>query len=70
MSVETVNFNKSPLPLEYLGRKVRFVGTPDEPEWVAVDVGDILGIENIRAAIVTVHRSGLSLALFPRILAS
>lgn len=29
-------------------REVRFVGTPDKPEWVAADVGAVLEIQNIR----------------------
>ena len=28
--------------------QVRFVGTPDQPEWVAQDVGTILELQNIR----------------------
>ena len=29
-------------------QQVRFVGTPDQPEWVAQDVGTILELQNIR----------------------
>lgn len=40
-----------PLHLKYNGRRVRFVGTPDAPAWVAQDVCDILGIENVSSAV-------------------
>jgi hypothetical protein len=33
------------------GQDVRFVGTPDKPEWVAQDVCNILGIQNASDAI-------------------
>jgi prophage antirepressor-like protein len=29
-------------------REVRFIGTPEQPEWVAQDVGIALDIQNIR----------------------
>jgi prophage antirepressor-like protein len=32
------------------GKPVRFVGTAEKPEWVAVDVCDVLGIVNSRSA--------------------
>ena len=32
----------------YDGQEVRVVGTPDNPMWVARDVAEILGIDNIR----------------------
>lgn len=31
---------------EFEGYNVRFVGTPDEPEWIAKDVCEVLGIKN------------------------
>lgn len=31
---------------QFDGQEVRFVGTPDKPEWVAQDVCNILGIQN------------------------
>jgi len=40
-----------PLNLEFEGKRVRFVGTPDKPEWIAQDVCDILGIESASRAI-------------------
>jgi prophage antirepressor-like protein len=41
-----------PLNLDFEGKRVRFVGTPDKPEWVAQDVGDILDIENVSRSLV------------------
>lgn len=35
----------------FQGHDVRFVGTPDKPEWVAKDVCDVLGINNSREAL-------------------
>ena len=35
----------------FQGHDVRFVGTPDKPEWVAKDVCDVLGISNSREAL-------------------
>ncbi|MEH1922847.1 BRO-N domain-containing protein [Nostoc sp.] len=29
------------------GQEVRFVGTPEKPEWVAQDVANVLGIKNV-----------------------
>jgi prophage antirepressor-like protein len=40
-----------PLNLDFEGHRVRFVGTAENPEWVAVDVCDVLGIENSRDAV-------------------
>ncbi len=37
--------------LTFEGRRVRFVGTADIPEWIAQDVGDVLGIENVSRAL-------------------
>lgn len=45
------NNTGSLLNLDYGKRRVRVVGDPDNPQWVAVDVCDILGIANSRAAI-------------------
>ncbi len=37
------------LDLEYEGgRKCRMAGTTDRPEWIAQDVGDLLGLKNVR----------------------
>lgn len=33
---------------DFENKPVRFVGTAEAPEWVAQDVGDILGLKNIR----------------------
>lgn len=38
--------NKGMEPFQFEEYEVRFVGTPDEPEWVAKDVCDVLGIKN------------------------
>lgn len=35
------------LDLSFGGRRVRVVGDPDNPQWVAVDVCDILDIKNV-----------------------
>ena len=35
-------------------QQVRFVGTPDQPEWVAQDVGTILELQNIRQLLTKV----------------
>ena len=51
MPVVATNFNKSPLDLAYEGRKLRFVGTQDVPEWIAVDVCDALDLKNASQAI-------------------
>jgi hypothetical protein len=40
--------NPSPIQLDYHGRRVRMVGTPERPEWVAADVCAVLGIGNPR----------------------
>lgn len=32
--------------IEFESKTVRFVGTPENPEWVAVDICDVLGIKN------------------------
>ena len=39
------------ISLDFQGTRVRFVGTPDNPAWVAQDVCDALDIENARQAI-------------------
>jgi prophage antirepressor-like protein len=43
--------SQAPLNLNFEGQRVRIVGTPDKPEWVAQDVCNVLGIENARHAI-------------------
>jgi prophage antirepressor-like protein len=43
--------SQPPLNLKFEGRRVRFVGTSNSPEWVAQDVCDILGIENVSRAL-------------------
>jgi len=40
-----------PLNLNFEGRRLRFVGTPDKPAWIAQDVCDILEIESARSAL-------------------
>ena len=40
-----------PVILNFEGRRVRFVGTQDKPEWVAQDVCDVVGIENASQAL-------------------
>lgn len=37
--------------LKFEGKRVRFVGTPDSPEWIAQDVCDVIGIEHVSRAI-------------------
>lgn len=39
------------LNLDFEGRRVRIVGTTENPQWVAVDVCDVLDIVNSRSAI-------------------
>lgn len=39
------------LVIEFEGSKIRCVGTPDRPEWVAADVCRVLGINNPRQAV-------------------
>lgn len=41
----------APMILDYEGHRVRFVGTPEIPEWVAQDACAILGIENVSQAL-------------------
>lgn len=36
------------LPLKYGTHEVRTVGTQDRPEWIAADVGAVLGLKNVR----------------------
>jgi prophage antirepressor-like protein len=36
--------SQPPLNLSFEGRRVRFVGTPDKPEWIAQDVCDVIDI--------------------------
>ena len=38
----------SPQVFEFEGHRVRFVGTPSKPQWVADDIGEVLGIQNVR----------------------
>lgn len=33
--------------LEFEGRKIRMAGTPENPQWVAIDVCDMLEIQNV-----------------------
>lgn len=39
------------LALNFEGKRIRFVGTSDVPEWVAVDVCDCMGIDNVSRAV-------------------
>ncbi len=41
----------APLSLSFEGRRVRFVGTADKPEWIAQDVCDAIGIASAADAI-------------------
>jgi len=43
--------SQAPLNLSFEGRRVRFVGTADKPEWVAQDVCNILAIDNVSQAL-------------------
>lgn len=43
--------SQPPLNLNYEGRRIRFVGTPDKPEWIAQDIANILGIEQVSRAL-------------------
>lgn len=43
--------NPTPIDLTFEGKKVRFVGTAERPEWIAQDVCDALDIVNSRSAI-------------------
>lgn len=43
--------SQAPLNLTFEGRRVRFVGTADRPEWIAQDVCDVLGIESASRAL-------------------
>ncbi len=45
------NLSQLTLALKYEGRRIRVVGTPDNPEFVALDVCDHLGLTNPSAAI-------------------
>jgi prophage antirepressor-like protein len=40
-------YSQPPINLEFEGRRVRFVGTAEKPEWVAQDVCDVIGLENV-----------------------
>jgi prophage antirepressor-like protein len=40
--------NSLQLQLRFEDRPVRCVGTAERPEWVVADVGDVLGIKNVR----------------------
>lgn len=51
MSIFLPESSQGPLSLEFEGKRVRFVGTPDEPAWIAQDVCDVLGIDNGRQAV-------------------
>lgn len=39
--------SSSPSIFEFEGRQIRFVGSPESPEWVAADVGEALEIRNV-----------------------
>src|SRR5579862_6204405 len=41
----------APMVLDYEGRRIRFVGTAENPEWIAQDVCDVLDIDNARQAL-------------------
>lgn len=41
----------SPVVLDFQGKSVRFVGTQDNPEWVAADVCEALGLSNPRSSL-------------------
>ncbi|HVS38621.1 MAG TPA: Bro-N domain-containing protein [Gemmataceae bacterium] len=40
-------FSQAPINREFEGHRVRFVGTAEKPEWVAQDVCDVIGLENV-----------------------
>ena len=42
---------------------VRFVGTPENPEWVAADIGKVLGLANIRVNLASMegYQKGVSI---------
>jgi prophage antirepressor-like protein len=44
-------FSQAPINLEFEGRRVRFVGTPEKPEWIAQDVCYVLDIASAADAI-------------------
>jgi prophage antirepressor-like protein len=44
-------FSQPPINLDFEGRRIRFVGTAERPEWIAQDICDILEIESARSAI-------------------
>jgi prophage antirepressor-like protein len=44
-------FSQAPLNLNFEGRRVRFVGTADKPEWIAQDACDAIGIDNVSRAL-------------------
>ena len=41
------------LSLDYHGEPVRMTGTADRPEWVAADVGRVLGLVNVRTSLAS-----------------
>ena len=43
------------LTLDFEGKRIRFVGTPEHPAWLAVDVCDVLGIVNASQATRNVY---------------
>jgi prophage antirepressor-like protein len=43
--------SQAPLDLTFDGKRVRFVGTADKPEWIAQDVCNILEIESVSRAL-------------------
>lgn len=51
LTIPATTANQSPVVLDFQGKPVRFVGTPEKPEWIAADVCDVLGLTNSRKAI-------------------
>jgi prophage antirepressor-like protein len=43
--------SQAPINLAFEGKRVRFIGTPEKPEWVAQDVCDVIGIASARDAV-------------------
>lgn len=49
--MEATTTNSQPFSLDFHGKSVRFVGTPDKPEWVAADVCEVLDLSNPRSSL-------------------
>lgn len=45
------------MSLAFEGRAVRFVGTPERPEWVASDVCGVLGLKNVTRALAGLRQN-------------